>query len=389
MWASFRSAEHLFRLLPRMGPPISRRPTLSPSVLVAEAVETATDSGYRIDRGQTEMLDRIAALPELPNGLYLHGDVGRGKTWLADLVFDQFPEPKRRLHCHELLAEINGAIARRVRGFSGQQHAGSGAGMTAVAKAQRGTEEPLFRDSGSPSAAEHIASVVEGCRFIMIDDFHVHDVADGRLASVILETLRKQETFMLLTSNYAPAELLPNPLFHETFQSAITLIEQRCEVIEIGAGRDHRRYVKHEGGFGSGTWSVSPRQEGAPEPGRLPPDGGSRLLSVTFAELCERPYSVADYFTLVNGLDCLLLREVPVPEGIGEEPFQRFAFLIDALAASDVRLDIEAAVALKAFGRTPNLPRDSPRLLSRLALLNTLKEQDTDLPHDRKGHDCP
>src|SRR5690625_7763299 len=42
---------------------------------------------------------------------------------------------------------------------------------------------------------------------------------------------------------------------------------------------DLRRYVKHEGGFGSGTWSVSPRQEGAPEPGRLPPDGGSRLRS--------------------------------------------------------------------------------------------------------------
>lgn len=344
MWTSFRSAEHLFRLPARIGLPLSRRPTLSASAIVGEAVETATDSGYRLDRGQAEMLDRIAALPALAKGLYLHGEVGRGKTWLADLVFDRFPEPKRRLHCHEILAEINGAIARR----------------------------------GSRSTAEHIASVVEGCRYIMIDDFHVHDIADGKLLTAILDTLCRQETFMLLTSNYAPAELLPNPLFHASFQSAITLIEQRCEVIEIGAGRDHRRHVKHESGFGSGTWSVSARQEGAPEtPGRLSPDRGSRLLSVTFAELCERPYSVADYFTLVNGLDCMFLREVPAPEGIGEEPFQRFAFLIDALAASDVRLDIEAAVPAEAFGRTPNLPRDSPRLLSRLALLTTLEKQDT------------
>jgi len=374
MWASFRSAEHLFRLLPRMGPPISRRPTLSPSVLVAAAVETATDSGYRIDRGQTEMLDRIAALPELPNGLYLHGDVGRGKTWLADLVFEQFPEPKRRLHCHEILAEINGAISRRVNGFS-DQRPGSGARMSPAIRDQGGAEEPLSRGAGSRSTAEHIASVVEGCRYIMIDDFHVHDVADGKLLTTILKTLRRQETFMLLTSNYAPAELLPNPLFHATFRSAITLIEDRCEVIEIGAGRDHRHHVKHEGGFGSGAWSLSTRQERAP--GRQPPDRGSRLLSVSFAELCERPYSVADYFTLVNGLDRLLLREVPAPEEIGEEPFQRFAFLIDALAASDVRLDIEAAVAAEAFARTPNLPRDSARLLSRLALLTTVKEQDT------------
>src|SRR5699024_8758585 len=186
-----------------------RRPTLSPSVVVAEAVKSAADSGYVFDRGQTEMLDRIAALSALPNGLYLHGDVGRGKTWLADLVFDQFPEPKRRLHCHELLAEINAAIARRVRGFSGQQHAGSGAGMTGVCKAQRGTAERRLRDRRRTSAADHIASVVMGSRILMIDYFRVHDVADGRLASVILETLRKQETFRLLTSDYAPAGLLP------------------------------------------------------------------------------------------------------------------------------------------------------------------------------------
>lgn len=384
MWASFRSAEHLFRVLPRMGPAISRRPALSPSVLIAEAVETATDSGCRLDRGQTEMLDRIAALPELPNGLYLHGDVGRGKTWLADLVFEQFPDPKRRLHCHEILAEINGAIARRVNAFSGQRP-GSGARMSPAVRDQGRAEETLSRGAGSRSTAEHIASVVEGCRYIMIDDFHVHDVADGKLLTTILKTLCRKETFMLLTSNYAPAELLPNPLFHATFHSAITLIEQRCEVIEIGAGRDHRHHVKHEGGFGSGTWSVSPRQEGAREFGRMPPDRGSRLLSVSFAELCERPYSVADYFTLVNGLECLLLREVPAPEEIGEEPFQRFAFLIDALAASDVRLDVEAAVAAEAFGRTSNLPRDSARLLSRLALLKTVKEQDTQPSPRPKG----
>ena len=151
--------------------------------------------------------------------------------------------------------------------------------MSPAVRDQGRAEETLSRGAGSRSTAEHIASVVEGCRYIMIDDFHVHDVADGKLLTTILKTLRRQETFMLLTSNYAPAELLPNPLFHATFHSAITLIEQRCEVIEIGAGRDHRRYVKHEGGFGSGTWSVSPRQEGAPEPGRLHPDGGSRLLS--------------------------------------------------------------------------------------------------------------
>lgn len=320
-----------------------RRPRW-PKVDEAALCERLSQGGKVLDAGQRRALDRL--LRPGTEAVYLWGQVGRGKTWMADAFHGLVPGHSMTLHLHRFLAKLHREITRRQRPFDAA-----------------------------------LNELLGPARFLYLDEFHLHDVADAHLMRRTLAAARRSGISLLMTSNYAPEGLLPNPLYHH---HAVPLIEQittTAAVIRIDDGTDYRgQHGASARGFTSGHWQVRPpRQREQPSSGVelgarrwLPAyTAADGALEVSFSALCEEPLSAADYAALAEQFTVLCLQDVPAPDEISEEPMQRFAFLIDVLVSADIRCEISAATPLETWKDSSALPRDADRLLSRLSLLQS------------------
>lgn len=138
--------------------------------------------------------------------LYLHGAVGRGKSWLLDGFFQALPmAEKQRVHFHDFFAHLH-------RGMFTHRQQRDALGVT-------------------------LDELLDGCRVLCFDEFHVHDIGDAMLISRLFKALFRRGVWVLVTSNYPPAGLLPNPLYHQRFKPVIELISARMDVMEVSAPR--------------------------------------------------------------------------------------------------------------------------------------------------------
>jgi len=116
-------------------------------------------AGYRPARKQG-LLGRLFADKDEapPRGLYIHGEVGRGKTMLMDLFFQQSDVVhKRRAHFHEFMAEVH----ERIYGFRQNIARGEIADGDVIALTA--------------------ASIFEQAWLLCFDEFHVTDIADAMI----------------------------------------------------------------------------------------------------------------------------------------------------------------------------------------------------------------
>ena len=90
-----------------------------------------------------------------PRGLYVHGEVGRGKTMLMDLFFQHSSvRHKRRAHFHEFMAEVHERI------FSYRQN---------IARGEIPDGDVIARTA---------AAIFDEAWLLCFDEFHVTDIAD-------------------------------------------------------------------------------------------------------------------------------------------------------------------------------------------------------------------
>ena len=266
--------------------------------------------------------------PPPPRGLYIHGNVGRGKTMLMDLFFETSRlAAKRRLHFHEFMAETHERIGAARKTFDG---------------------DPI------PHVAAEIAS---GVRLLCFDELHVTDIADAMILGRLFKGLFERDVVMVATSNVPPSGLYRNGLNRQLFLPSIALIEERMEVLELVSAKDFRLeklegqqlYFTPLGESSRRALSAAfTRLTGLPRGKPMEIDVKGRTLVVpeaargvarfTFDELCDRPLGSLDYLHLAHRFHTIILDGIPrlVPER--RSAARRFINLIDTLYDAHVGL---------------------------------------------------
>ncbi len=270
-----------------------------------------------------------------PNGLYLVGDVGRGKSMLMDLFFETAEVPrKKRIHFHEFMQDAH----RRFH---------------EIKRDNPEIDDPI------PPLADLIA---EEASLLCFDEFQVHDIVDAMILGRLFEALFARLVVVVATSNTAPDDLFKGKPGRDAFLPFIALLKKHLDVLELEAARDYRRERVH----GLRCWHVPADRradialdhvfaeltDGAtPRPATLTITGRRLVVPLAakcvarfdFAALCGVPLGPGDYLALATHYETLLIDGIPRLSPDNFDEARRFVTLIDALYEHRVKLYASAA----------------------------------------------
>jgi cell division protein ZapE len=262
-----------------------------------------------------------------PRGLYLWGDVGRGKSMLMDEFFKEAAvQSKRRVHFNAFMDEVHAALYRERR---------------------RGAPDPVA------AVARRMTH-----RLLCFDEFQVNDVADAMILGRLFEQLFAR-CVVVATSNTAPDRLYEDGLNRQLFLPFVDLIKKRMDVVDIGGWHDYRSGF-HGDSYLTGQEADAEMDKawhelsgGADEETQLDVLGRRLVVAhaangvarFSFHALCARPLAAADYLAIARTYHTLLIDRIPVMAPTERDAARRFTVLIDTLYDEGVRLVCSAAAA--------------------------------------------
>ncbi|MCF6225350.1 MAG: AFG1 family ATPase [Xanthomonadales bacterium] len=295
-----------------------------------------------------------------PVGLYIWGDVGRGKTMLMDLFYNSLPANTTiRLHFHRFMQRTHVEL----RKLDGQQN-------------------PLQTIAGQWSQN----------RVICFDEFYISDIADAMLLGELMKALFSEGVVLVATSNTAPQNLYTNGLQRARFLPAIAAIEKHCKTLHLNSDTDYRlrilkQFPVYHSPLNSATeLAISQLYEKlnpGSDRGQLQLQINSRnftarhrgdgIIWFEFAELCEKPRGSIDYIEIARIFNTVMITGLPVFTDEKTDSLRRFITLVDELYDRGVNLVLSAAADLDNLYLGKRLVFEFRRTYSRL---NEMQTQD-------------
>ena len=307
---------------------------------------------------RNQFLGRSLLSPDVPEGLYLWGGVGRGKTFLMDAFYECLPYRRKcRIHFHNFMAEVH-------------------------------HEMKLLADKKDPLMA--LANNMEkSTRVLCLDEFHVDDIADAMILGRLLGALLERGVVLLTTSNYPPDGLYPHGLQRQNFLPAIDLLKHKLKVLNVDGGSDYRLTTEAreplfivttdaEGDAASKArmnvlFDRIAAETRCDEPfigimGRQIPVKklARNVVWFDFQELCCGAHAQEDYLEIAHRYPTVFLSHIPTMTSHNASEARRFTWLIDVLYDNHVRLVASSAASPEKIWKEGTPSGEFTRTTSRL-----------------------
>ncbi len=272
-------------------------------------------------------------------GLYIHGDVGRGKTMMMDLFFEASPVVrKRRAHFHEFMADVH----ERVRVFRQQ-----------IKDGEIADEDPIRLTA---------AEIAEESWLLCFDEFHVTDIADAMILGRLFTRLFDLGVVVVATSNVAPDDLYKGGLNRSLFLPFIATLKQQMDVMRLDSRTDFRLeklegqkvwYVPADDAASAaldeawrklvGSASGMPQELSIKGRRLRIPRAAMGVARFFFHDICEQPLAASDYLRIAHEFHTLIVDRIPVMQIEQRNAAKRFIILVDTLYDHGVKLIASAA----------------------------------------------
>ena len=309
-------------------------PDPAQAALVEKLDRLATElKGYRLPA--RSVLGRLFGARPPPRGLYVYGEVGRGKTFLMDMFFDCADVPaKRRAHFHAFMADVHA----RVHAWRQARKRGEVSGDDPIAP----LAEALAREAA----------------LLCFDEFSVRDIADAMILGRLFGALFGLGVVVVATSNVAPADLYKDGLNRALFLPFIELLSGRMEIIRLEAATDYRLQKlarapvyyapPDDAAMDAAFLMLTGAARGEPaELARLGrvvavPQAVGGVARFDFDALCRAPLSAGDYVALSARFETILVDRVPVLRDDDRNAAKRFINFVDAAYDARTKLIVSA-----------------------------------------------
>ena len=307
----------------------------------------------------------LSKKPVKPKGLYIYGGVGRGKSMLMDIFYENLYDiPVRRTHFHAFMSDVQTRIKE-------------------------------WHDNNSDKSEDVIKFVADSisaeAKVLCFDEMQINDIADAMIIGRLFEALMANNVVIVATSNRHPDELYKNGLQRDRFLPFIEMFKQQMNIIELLSPTDYR--LIHIGnlsqtymisvGMAASTFLEKAYNElsgGGKSNPKTIEVRGRKITALkshgdvgffTFRSLCDANLGSEDYMEIARQFGTIIISGIPKMKKDDYNLAIRFTKLIDELYEHKCKLICTAEVVPNQLYTEGEQSFEFERTVSRLIEMQT------------------